>query len=155
MTIVHRLTKLDWVAVVLSPLTVILMEAFWVYPWLAWVGQRPALVWQRPPLSLASVILLLSTSFLVTRFFLSQRWRLRWVQLSIVGCGLVAILIVVRVEYGAGFGLLSRQWFIDTTRIFLNIVSHPHPVMIALVAAAYLWWRGIRRGRSSLYFNDV
>ncbi len=155
MTIVHRLANLNWVAVVLSPLMVMLMEAFWVYPWLAWVGKWPVLVWQRPPLSLASLILLLSVSFFITRFFLSQRWPLRWIQLSIVSCGLVAIFMVVRVEYDAGFELLSWQWFVRTAQILLDSFSHLHPMVIALVAGMYLWWRGISWGHSSFYFNDI
>lgn len=131
------------------------MEVFWVYPWLVWAGKWPELDWQRPPLSLASLIFILSISFLVTRFFLNQRWPLRWIQLSIVSCGLVAIFIVMRVEYGAGFGLLSGQWFVYTTQVFLDGFFHPHPIGLALVVGVYLWWRGISRGRSSLYFGEV
>ncbi len=131
------------------------MEVFWVYPWLAWIGRWPARVWQRPPLSLASLILLLGISFLVTKFFLSRRWSLRWIQLSIVSSGLIAIFMVVRVEYGTGFGLLSWQWFVHTAQLLLDSFSHPHPIVIALAAGVYLWWRGISQGRSSLYFDDI
>ncbi len=155
MSIVHRLANLHWVAVVLFPLTVILMEVCWVYPWLAWVGKWQVLGWQRSPLGLASLILLLGISFFVTRFFLSRKWLLPWIQLSIISCGLVVIFMVVRVEYSAGFSLLSGQWFVHTARLLLDSFSHPHPMVMGLVAGAYLWWRGISRGRSSLYFDDI
>ena len=153
--IFRRLLKLNWVAVVLFPLTVILMEVFWLYPWLAWVGQWPAFTLQRPPLSLTSLILLMSVSFFATRFFLSQGRSLRWIRLSIVSCGLATIFILVRVEYGAGFGILSGSWFVYTGRIFLNSFSQPHQIVVALAVAAYIWWRGIRLGRCPLYFDDV
>ena len=153
--IFRRLLKLNWVAAFLFPLTVILMEVFWLYPWLAWVGQWPAFTLQRPPLSLTSLILLMSVSFFATRFFLSQGRSLQWIRLSIVSCGLATIFILVRVEYGAGFGILSGSWFVYTGRIFLNSFSQPHQIVAALAVAAYIWWRGIRLGRCPLYFDDV
>lgn len=155
MKIVHKLVSLNWIAVVLFPLAVILMEVFWFYPWLVWIGKWQALVWQRSPLSLASVVFLLGISFLVTRFFLGQNWPTRWKRLTIVSCSLVAIFAVVRVEYGAGFGLLSWQWFVHTAQLFPDTFAHPHPLIIALVAGVYLCWRGISRGHSPLYISDI
>ena len=155
MKIINRLAKLNWVTVVLSPLMVVLMEAFWLYAWFAWLGKWQTLAWQRPPLSLASLILLLGISFFATRFIFNQNWALRWTRLSIVAGGLVAIFIVVRIEYAAGFGLLSGQWFIDMGNIFLNSFSSFHPIMIAIPAGVYLWWHGISRGRSPLYISDI
>lgn len=154
-TIIHRLFNLDWTAVVFLPLTVLLIEVFWLYPWLAWAGQLPVFTWQRPPLSLASLIFLMSVSFLTIRFFSSRRWPMPWIQLGIISCGLATTFMVVRIEYGAGFELLDREWFVYAGRIFLNSFSQPHPMMLALAAASYLWWRGIRLGSSPLYSNDI
>ncbi len=131
------------------------MEALWVYPWLAWIGKWPALAWQRPPLSLASLILLLSLSLFATRFFLSRRWSLLQVRLSLVACGLIAIFTVVRIEYGAGSGLLDSAWFASTAHLLLDSFSHLHPLVIALGVGLYLWWRGTVWGRSPLYFDDI
>ena len=128
------------------------MEVLWIYPWLAWTRELTALDWQRPPLNLASLIFLVGLTFFVTRFLLSRKQALRWIQLGMV---FVAIFIVVRVEYGAGFQLLSGQWFIHITQVFLDSFSHPHPLSLALIASVYLCWRGIRLGHSSLYFNDI
>jgi hypothetical protein len=150
-----RLANLNWVAGVLTPLVVILMEAFWVYPWFVWAGKWQALDWQRPLLSLISVVLLIGVSFILTRFFLSQRWRLRWIQLAIVACGLVTIFLVVWVEYGAGFRLLNGPWFAQIGQSFLNSFSHPQPLAVSLVAGVYLWWRGIKWGRSPYRFNSI
>jgi hypothetical protein len=131
------------------------MEAFWVYPWFIWAGTWPVLDWKRPLLSLISVILLIGVSFIVTRFFLSRSWRLRWVQLAIVACGLVAIFVAVWVEYGAGFGPLSGQWFARIGQSLMDSFSHPQPLAMALVAGVYLWWRGIRWGRSPFRLGDI
>lgn len=155
MTIWHRLTNLNWSASVLTPMMVILMEVCWVYPWLSWVGKWQTLVLQRPPLSLVSLILLIGISFLVTRFFLGKSWHLRWIQLTLVSIGLVTIFLVVRIEYSAGFGPLSGQWFVHMAQILLDSFSHPHPVVISLVVGVYLWWRGISWGRSLLNFDEI
>ncbi|MBM2825382.1 MAG: hypothetical protein HW402_1046 [Dehalococcoidales bacterium] len=155
MAIKHKLANLNWVGLILCPLAVILMEAFWVYPWLAWIGRWPALVWSRPPLSLFSVIILLGIFFFVSRGFLTRGWSLHWVRLGIVACGLVAGFLVIRIEYDTGSGLLSREWFTGAARILIDSFSQPHPLPLALLAAAYLWWRGISYGRNSLYFDDI
>ena len=38
MTLTGRLRGFDWLGVVFYPLAVILMESFWVAPWLSWIG---------------------------------------------------------------------------------------------------------------------
>ncbi|MFC1991304.1 DUF4129 domain-containing protein [Chloroflexota bacterium] len=150
--VIRRLANLPWVAGFLSPLSVILIEVLWVYPWLAWAGEWTWLNWSRPLLSLPSLIFLVSVSFFVTRFFSSRRKSLRWLQLSII---LVTIFLVMRVEYSAGFGFLSGQWFVYTLQVFLDSFSQPHAIILAVITTFYLSWRGIRLGHSPLYFNDV
>ncbi|UCH43779.1 MAG: DUF4129 domain-containing protein [Dehalococcoidales bacterium] len=155
MVMVTRLLNLNWIVTALAPLAVILMEVFWVYPWLVWLGKWQKLVWNRPPLSLASLVFLVGVSFLATRYFRSRPWPVRWVRLSIIASGLLAAFLVLRFEYGAGFSLLSGQWFVHTADIVLDSFSNTHPVVLALPAAAYLWWRGIHWGNSTLYFGDI
>ncbi|MFH1016173.1 MAG: hypothetical protein V1771_04160, partial [Chloroflexota bacterium] len=155
MTVVQRLANLRWVAVIIFPLMVALMEAFWVYPWFLWLGKLPAFITPRPLLSLASVIFLLSISLFVSRFFLSRRWRLGWVRLGIVASGLVTILAIVRTEYDTGAKLLSGEWFVYTARIFLDSFTHPDTLVFAPIVGVYLWWRGITWGRSNLHFEDI
>jgi hypothetical protein len=150
MNLLHRLAGLNWIAAVLFPVAALLMEVLWLYPWLIWLGKWQALVWQRPPLSLVSLILLLGISFYITRFLTGRQWSLPLIQLSIVLCGLAVIFIVVRIEYTAGYGLLAGQWFTHTGQIILNGFRQPHPLLIALPVGAYLWWRGISLGRSPL-----
>jgi hypothetical protein len=149
------LIKLNWIAHVFTPLALILMETLWVYPWLVFLGKWPALVAQRPPLNLISLIVLLGGAFFLTKIFLSRKWHLHWIQFSIITCGAVAIFVVLRIEYGSGFTLLDKQWFVHNTRLVLDGFSHPHPIIFALPVCFYLWWKGIRWGRSPLYFTDV
>ena len=151
-TIFRRLRNLNWTAVVLSPLPVILMEVLWVYPWLAWTRELPGLHWNQTPLSLSSLIILIGIPFCVTRFLPGQRWAMRLIKLMIV---LATIFAVVRIEYGAGFPLLDGQWFVHIGKTLLESFSHLHPIILALIVSPYLCWRGIKLGHSSLYFTDV
>jgi hypothetical protein len=38
---VSKKAGFDWLATVIYPLAVVLMEVFWVYPWLVWLGTWP------------------------------------------------------------------------------------------------------------------
>jgi len=151
----NRFRNFDWLAVVLYPLAVILMEAFWVYPWLVWLGGWPIFSEQRPALSLAAVIIVLAVSLLVTRVFLQQKWPMRSIQSVIIGGGLVTILLVLGVEYGAGYGFLSGGWFVHVGQVLGTTFTSPHTIVVALPVLLYLWWRGIILGQTTSYFRDI
>lgn len=145
----------DWLAVIIYPLAVVLMESFWIYPWLAWVGNWPFFTELRPALSLASVIIALAASLLVTRIAFKLNWELSLARTVIIGSGLVFILIVLGVEYRAGYGFLSGGWFAHIGQLLANTFSSPHPVILALPVLLYLWWRGINLGQTTSYFRDI
>lgn len=151
----NRFSKFDWLAVILYPLAVILMEAFWVYPWLVWLGGWPIFSEQRPALSLAAVIIVLAASLLVTRICLRQKWPMRSIQSVIIGGGLVAILLALGVEYGAGYGFLSGGWFVHVGQVLGSTLTSPHTIVVALPVLLYLWWRGIILGQTTSYFKDI
>lgn len=160
MRLVRKLIGQNWLAGGLLPPVVLLAEALWFYPWLVWLGKLPVSGLQRTSLGPVSVVVLLGGSFLVTRFFVRRRWRSAWVRLGVVAGGLAAILLVLRFEYGAGYGALSGQWFSFISRDLLGLFSRGHftylqPVVVALAAAVYLWWRGIRWGRAVFSFGDI
>lgn len=155
MSFLDRLNKVNWIADVLSPLAVIMTEVFWLYPWLIVIGKLPTLAVQRTPLSLLSVIFIIGIAFITTRLFLSRKWSLLWIQLSIMVCGLTVIFLVVCVEYSAGFRLLSGQWFTFYGNALLNTFSQQHPFLFAIIAGFFLWWRGLNISRSSLYFTRI
>jgi hypothetical protein len=150
-----RLTNRDWLATVLYPLAVVLMEAFWVYPWLLWLGSFPFFPQPRPPLSLASVLIVLAAATVAIRFLLRPKWPLRLVQAAVVGGGLAVVLLVLGIEYGAGYGFLSGRWFAHVGDVFGHILNRPDTMVIALPALLYLWWRGTNLGQATSYFRNI
>ena len=155
MSVFSKLTKVSWIADVFTPSAVVLMECFWLYPWLVYFGKLPEIRVQKTPLSLLSLIFILGLSFITTRFFLKRKWPMAWIQTSIMACGLVIIFLVLRLEYSTGFPLFSGQWFVAYGQTLFNFFSHIHPFGFALIAGLYLWWRGISLGRSRLYFENI
>jgi hypothetical protein len=152
--IVSKASRLNWISTVVIPAAVVLMEVYWLYPWFIWLGKLDILSEPRTPLSIGGVIFLLGGGFVVTRYLLSRDWPLGWVRWGIIFCGLLVVFTVIRSEYHAGYELSDMQWFVHTTNILLDF-SQFHPLMIALPFGAYLWWRGIRRGRAPLYMPDI
>lgn len=150
-----RFKDFDWLAVVLYPLAVILMESFWVYPWLVWIGAWPLFSEQRPALSLAAVVIVLVVSLVVTRILLRQNWRTRILQGAIVGSGLVMVILVLGFEYNAGYTFLSGGWFAHVGQLLGNTFKEPDTIAVALPVIVYLWWRGIILGQTTSYFRDI
>jgi hypothetical protein len=153
--IISRLSKVKWIADVLSPSAVILMEVFWLYPWLLFIGKQPVVLFHRTPLSVFSLIILLGSSFIVNRYFMKRKWPMLLIQACIMACGLAVILLVLRIEYSAGFSWTSTQWFVEYGKLFLKFFTNYHPFVFAIAAGFYLWWRGISLSRSELYFNSI
>ncbi len=151
---VRQISRRNWITTIVIPAAVILMEVYWLYPWFLWIGKTNVLATPGTPLSIGGVIFLLGGGFAATRYLLSREWPLNWTRWGIIACGLIVVFTVIRSEYHAGYGLFDMQWFAHTTRILLDF-SQFHPLMIALPAGAYLWWRGIRRGRAPLYTSDI
>jgi hypothetical protein len=151
---VRQLSRLNWITTVIIPMAVVFMEVYWLYPWFLWLGKLDILAVPGAPLSIGGVIVLLGGGFAVTRYLLSREWSLSWIRWGIIICGLLVVFTVIRSEYHAGYALLDMQWFVHTVRILLDF-SQFHPLMIALPAGAYLWWRGISRGRAPLYAPDI
>ncbi len=145
----------DWLATVLYPLAVVLMESFWVYPWLIWLGSWPAFAESRPALRLASVIITLAASLLVTRLAFRQKWGLWRIRAVIIGSGIVVILVVLGVDYQAGYGFLSGQWFGHVWQTLGTTFSNAHTIVLAIPVLLYLWWRGIVLGQTTSYFRDI
>jgi hypothetical protein len=150
-----RFKHLDWLSVVFYPLAVILMEAFWVSPWLNWVGVWPFFSAARPVLSLASVIIVIVASLVITRVFTQKKLPLWTIQLIVIGSGLVTMLLVLAVEYADGYTFLSASWFGHIGQVLGNTFTHASTIVVAIPAIIYLWWRGIMLGQSTSYFKDI
>lgn len=144
-----RTVSAEGIAGILVGLAVVLMEAFWVFPWLLWAGQWPALGWERTPLSLVSVLALAGVSFMVARFLSGKDWTLRRVTMTVAGIGLLVVFITVREEYSAGMDLLDGRWFGYIGREIAASLGRASVFISALVIAAYVWWRGLLLGRAT------
>lgn len=155
MTVFRRLLKLNWVGDILIPLSVILMETLWLYPWLVFIGEWKILPVLRPPLSIVSIFLILCISLVTTNFFLSRKWSMLWIPAGIILSGILTIFITVRIEYSSGYALFGSEWFVVYTRFILDSFSSPHPIVFAIPAALYLWWRGINLGRTTISFINI
>ena len=78
-----------------------------------------------------------------------------WIQASIIACGLIALFLVLRIEYAAGFNLFSGQWFVSYGQQIIDFFTKYPPFVFAIIAGLYFWWRGISLARSRLYFDDI
>jgi type IV secretory pathway TrbD component len=155
MTTMERIKSFDWLGVIFYPLAVILMEVFWVSPWLSWVGVWPWFSEARPVLSLASVVIVVVVSLLVTRIFSNQKLSMGAVQIIIIGSGVVTMILVLAVEYADGYEFLSPSWFGHIWQVLGDTFSNPSTIVVAIPAIIYLWWRGIMLGQSTSYFKDI
>jgi hypothetical protein len=145
----------DWLAAVFYPLSVILMEAFWVSPWLSWIGTWPLWRETRPVLGLLSVIILLAASLLLTRLAGRLKLRMSVVQVGIIGAGVLAMFLVLAAEYRDGYVFLSGAWFSHFFNTIGTVFKSPSALIAALPVIIYLWWRGITLGNSTSYFKDI
>ena len=152
---INTLKKFDWMAAVFYPLAVVLMEAFWVSPWLNWLGLWPMYRESRPILSLGTVVLVLAGALLVTRASTKLKIPMWGIQCIVIGGGLVAMLLVFGYEYADGYTFLSGGWFAHTGMVLGETLKNPGTIIAALPVFLYLWWRGINLGQSVTYFKDV
>jgi hypothetical protein len=76
-------------------------------------------------------------------------------QVVIIGGGLVAVLVVLGVEYGSGYTFLSGRWFVYVVQTLGVTFVRPHTIVLALPVLLYLWWRGINLGRKTAGFRDI
>ncbi len=153
--VTSRFKGTDWLAAVFYPLSVILMEAFWVSPWLNWLGTWPLFRESRPVLNLFSVILVLTASLIITRIVSRQKLPMWGIQAIIIGSGVVAMFLVIAVEYTDGYTFLSGAWFGHLGSLMSSILNNPSTVVAAIPVIIYLWWRGIMLGQSTTFFKDI
>ncbi|MFC1920572.1 DUF4129 domain-containing protein [Chloroflexota bacterium] len=150
-----RLASYNWITGTPFTLSVTLMEVFWIFPWLLWFSQLPANQWIKPPLSLFSLFFTLGVSFMISRYFISRKWSINRVRLSIISTAIFSIFFIIRLEYGNHLEILNGEWFVYIAIRLLNSFSHVDPIIWAFILSSLLWWRGIMLGRSNLETNDI
>lgn len=155
MTLSRRLANADWISLALTPVAVILMEVFWFYPWLVWMGKWRVFAGDRPPLGLVSVLVMIAGAFIVTRYLLGRQWPDGWIRFGVVASALLLAYAVIRTEFHGGYGLLDGDWFGYAGSRILDAFDEADRLMVAMPAAAYLWWRGIVHGREPASVGDI
>ena len=152
---INFLKRIDWLATVIYPLTVILMEAFWLYPLLIWLGFWPFFTETRPVLHVLSIVVVLAFSLAITRAVSKRDWRIRSIQAVVIGAGIVVMFLVLRVDYSGGYTIFDGGWFAYIGDILGATFNEPGTVVLAIPVLIYLWWRGIQLGRTTSYFRNI
>ncbi len=155
MSLSRRLLNVNWLSLGMTPAAVILMEVFWFYPWLVWAGKWQVFPRDQPPLGLVSTLVMIGGAFVVTRHLHGRQWSVGWMRFGIVTSALLLAYAVIRTEFHGGYGLLDGDWLGYAGQRVLDSFSDPDRLMIAMPAAAYLWWRGIVRGRQPALVSDL
>ena len=106
-----RIKNTDWLGTVFYPVFVVLMETFWVYPWLVWIGTYSSVFPAAPRVKPGGSLCRHGGGGPVVRYFLRPQWPLRLAQVFVVGSGLLVILFTLGVEYRSGYTFLSAGWF--------------------------------------------
>jgi hypothetical protein len=150
-----RFRRTDWLAGALYPLSVVLTEACWMAPWLAWVGGWSLFRQPRPVLGLASIVATLGLSLLLNRQLQRRPRPLRLTQAITIGAGLVVILLVLGIEYRDGYAFLGGEWFAYFGRLLAATLDEPNGAAPAIAALFYLWWRGIVLGQATAVFRSI
>ena len=104
---------------------------------------------------LPSVIIIVVLSLFVTRICTRLNMRLSLIRLTVIGSGLLTMLVVLAIEYADGYTFLSAGWFAHIFNLLGNTFSNFNTVTLAIPVIVYLWWRGIMLGQSTSYFKDI
>ncbi len=118
----------------LLPVTVILIEALWIFPWMAGISKWNAVSWEDPPLGLGSTLLFFVVAYFSAGYALhGARGRLG--QIGALAGTVLLLAFLLRVEQSGGFALWDTGWG-----------SHGLDNIQKLIAGfffgTYIMWRG-------------
>jgi large-conductance mechanosensitive channel len=151
-TAVNKKAGFDVIGNIIAPLAVILMEVFWVYPWLIWSRELEVFPWDHTPLNIFSLLVLIISSYVIARFVPSTTSLLKWGKLALV---LIIIGIIIHLEYTPGMIPFSGTWLKHMSQLVFDSFTTLHAVIPAITASVYLCWRGMRIGSSSTFSSDI
>ena len=149
---VSKKTGFDVAGNIVAPLAVILMEVFWVYPWLIWSRELEVFPWDHTPLNIFSLLVLIISSYVITRFIPSTTMLMKWAKLAMV---LFLIGIIIHLEYTPGMIPFSGEWLKHMSQLVFDSFTTLHPVIPAITASVYLCWRGMSIAGSSTFSSDI
>jgi len=149
---VSKKARFDVVGNIIAPLAVILMEVFWVYPWLIWSRELEVFPWDHTPLNIFSLLVLIVFSYVITRFIPSSTRTMKIGKIALI---LLVIGIIIHLEYTPGMIPFSGEWLKHMTQLVVDSFSTLHPVIPAITASVYLCWRGMSIGSSPTFSSDI
>ena len=120
------------------------MQVCWIYPWsllvVRWVQGDP----ERPLLSGLSMLLLILVGALATRVVIRALGVRKPGQLTLIGAGLVVVLIAVWLNHYPGAGLAESLGGLANAVVVL--LGRPTTPALGLALGLILWWRGVQLG---------
>jgi hypothetical protein len=129
------------------------MHVCWIYPWsllvVRWVQPDPT----QPLLSASSMFALIALGALATRAIIRGLGIGRPGQLTLVGTGVLAVLLAVRIDHYPGSGIFDWLGALGTGVAVL--LGRPSVPALALMLGLLLWWRGVQLASDTPTFPDV
>ena len=137
------------------PAGLVAIEFCWLYPWLllftgAFYG--PGTV---PLLSARSAFALLVLAFLTVRAALARPWSLTATRAGVVAVGLATGLAAVKLTYYPQYAAWDLRWLAVLVRAAHDALPAVVPAVMASLAAALLWWRGIVLGEREFTHFEI
>ena len=148
---VASMSRFSWIEILLLPLAVALLEATWLSRLLLAINR---LLGERAPIDTGLPLLALAAHVLagaaLARLLLNVTLPLTRVRQLALGSGALAVFVLLWAGFGLGRAPWQLVWFWDfLASLSVGAWGIGMPIQLfALVAAIYLWWRGLLAGRS-------
>jgi hypothetical protein len=129
------------------------MDLCWVTPWAVLLGSWADPARPRALLSPPSVFALVLLGALSTQLLGHGAVHNRAMRGGLVGLGLLAVLLAVRVDQYPGAGGLA--WLPLIVAALAVVLGQPSAPALAFALGLFLWWRGVRLGSQLASYSDV
>jgi hypothetical protein len=123
--------------------TAVFTETFRAYPWLILLSSLSIKGWAEPPLSFLSALAVISVVTVVLSVSLARGLHLAEVRIGTLSLGMIAIILLTRLENGGGYGFFDLGWFQYASTITMQLIA-------SVAFGVYLMWRGITISREEL-----
>jgi Domain of unknown function (DUF4129) len=133
-------------------LGLVAMDVCWVMPWSVLLGLWLDLSKPRALLSPPSVFALVLLGALTTQYVGRRAVHNRGARAALVGIGVLAVLLAVRLDQYPGTGL---EWLAQTATALATVLGQASGPALAFALGLCLWWRGVRLGSQMPGFADV
>lgn len=148
---VASMSRFSWIEILLLPLAVALLEATWLSRLLLAINR---LLGERAPIDTGLPLLAMAVHVLagaaLARLLLNVTLPLTRIRQFALGGGALAVFLLLWSGFGVGRAPWQVVWFWDfLASLSVGAWGVGMPIQLfALIAAIYLWWRGLLAGRS-------